>query len=308
MKNKNLGDWAIALTVVTCSAVLLIALLFALTGSGFTKPSRIVLVNFHDVTGVSVSAAVKYAGAKAGKVAMIRMLSPEERLATGDPLNAVQVTLALNKNVPPLPDDIKASVAADTLLSDKFILLSGGSPQSEVLANGAVLQGITPTTFDKLARDVDSAIEGIRGLMGGTQGETKDVFERLRLVLENTQGLLDEAKPVVTDARALAADARQLIAENKVPVTRAVKSLDQAAVSISQLSAKGNSLLTNNEKKINASIASLLVSIENLKVTSTYTKIFSRNLALKPSQIIWGGRPPILPTETEILRSAKPIE
>ena len=103
MKNRNFGDWAIALTVVACSVVLFLALALALSGTMLGKPGRALRVNFHDVMGITPGAQVKYGGAMAGKVAGIRMLTLQERAATGDPLNTVEVTLALNDNVPPLP-------------------------------------------------------------------------------------------------------------------------------------------------------------------------------------------------------------
>jgi len=103
MKNRNFGDWAIALTVVACSVVLFLALALALSGTMLGKPGRALRVNFHDVMGITPGAQVKYGGAMAGKVAGIRMLTLQERTATGDPLNNVEVTLALNDNVPPLP-------------------------------------------------------------------------------------------------------------------------------------------------------------------------------------------------------------
>ena len=309
MKNKNHSDWAVALTVIVCSAVLLVALLFALSGKALGRPARTICANFHDVTGISLNAAVKYAGATAGKISGIRMLSPAERLATGDPLNAVQVSLALNKNVPALPSDIEVSVAADTLLSDKFILLDGGSPAAPALADGAVVQGVTPTNFDKLARDVDGAIEGLRGMLHGTQGETGDIFERLRTLLRDTQALVSEARPVVEDAKALASDARQLIADNKESITRAVVRLDKAATAIEQLAARGDSLFVNNERKITFTLSDFRVTAENLKVTSTYAKFLIRSLAQRPSQLLWGNsRPPLLPSEQEILQARKPIE
>ena len=129
--------------------------------------------------------------------------------------NAIEVTLALNDSVPSLPKDITASVAVDTLLSDKFILLSGGSSNSQSLTADTAFQGITPTTFDKLTRDIDAAIAGLRRIMSGTQGEAGDIFDRIRALLTDTQSLLTQAKPVLEDARSLTADARQLVATTK---------------------------------------------------------------------------------------------
>ncbi|HEY5768772.1 MAG TPA: MlaD family protein [Terrimicrobium sp.] len=308
MKNRNFNDWAVALAVIACSILLFLALAFALSGTTLGQPSRPLRVNFHDVTGISLGSQVKYAGAIAGKVSGIRMLSSQERADSGDPLNAIQVMVALNSGVPPLPADITASVAADTLLSDKFVLLSGGGSNSQSLAPDAVLQGISPTTVDKLVRDLDVTIEGLRGMLGGTKGQPGDIFERLRLLLTEVQSLVSDAKPVLQDAKALAADARQLIAENKVPVSRAITQLDKSAAALETLASSGNKLVVNNEKKLASTISDFKVTAENLKITSTYAKILIRSLSERPSQLIWGrSKPPPLPSERQILKSSAPL-
>lgn len=307
MKNKNLNDWLIALAVIVCSAVLFWVLAQALSGTVPGTGARTVRVNFPDAMGINLGAQVKYAGALVGKVAAIQILSAEERLASGDPRNAVQVLLVLNDSVPPLPADTRVTVAADTLLSEKLILIHAGDPSGPVLDPGAVVQGIPPTTFDQLVRNIDGTLEGLKDLLGGTGDKTGDLFQNLHAILGDTQGLLDEAKPVLADARVLAADARQLIAETKAPITRTVGQLEKTTGTLDALATRANALVVNNEKSLNTAIADAKVTLENLKVTSTYTKILARNLTLRPSQLIWGGKPPPLPSEREILRSARPI-
>jgi ABC-type transporter Mla subunit MlaD len=322
MRNKNFNDWAVALIVIACSIMLFLALAFALSGKVLGAPSRPLRVNFHDVTGVTLGSQVKFAGAIAGKVASIRMLTPDERTKSGDPLNAVQLLLAINAGVPPLPSDVSVSIAADTLLSDKFVLVSGGSSQATPLAADAVLQGIPPTTFDKLTREMDGAIESLRGMLSGTKGEAGDIFDQVRRLLSEAQGflaaahpvvqdaqsLLTEARPVVQDAKALTTDARQLIVDNKEPISRAIQQLDKSASALGKLASDGSNLVANNEKKLNAVISDFKVTSENLKVTSTYAKILIRSLSQRPSQLIWGtSKPPPLPSEQQILRSSKPL-
>jgi ABC-type transporter Mla subunit MlaD len=308
MKDKNFNDWAVALAVIACSILLLLALAFALSGRTMGQPSGTLRINFHDITGISLGSQIKYAGAIAGKVSGIRMLSSKERADSGDPLNAIQVALALNSGVPPLSADITASIAADTLLSDKFILLSGGSSNSPPLPADAVLQGISPIAFDKLSRDIDVTIEGLRNALNGTEGEPHDFFERLRLLLTETQSLLTEARPVIEDAKALAADARQLVADNRIPISQAVSQLANSASAFEKLAASGNRLVVNNEKKLTATISDFKVTSENLKITATYAKILIRSLSQRPSQLIWGNsKPPVLPSEQEILRSSAPL-
>jgi ABC-type transporter Mla subunit MlaD len=322
MKNKTFNDWAVALAVIACSILLLLALAFALSGTSLGKPTRSLRINFHDVTGVSLGSQVRYAGAIAGRVSEIRMLGIRERSESGDPLNAVQVTVALNSNVPPIPGDAAASIAADTLLSDKFILLSGGSAMAPPLEADAVLQGISPTTFDKLTRTLDTTLEALRGMVGGTKGEAGSIVDRIRSLLTETQSLigdarpllqdaqslLNDAKPVVQDAKVLTTDARQLIAENRAPLTRAITQLEKSAGAFEAVATSANRLLVQNEKKLASAISDFNVTSQNLKITSTYTRILIRSLTQRPSQLIWGTRrPPVLPSKEEILRNPSPL-
>ena len=308
MKNRNFNEWGVALAVIACSVVLFLALAFALSGTMISRPDRVVKANFPDITGISIGSKVKFAGANAGKVSGIRVLTLEERAKDPNPLNAVQITLALEDNLS-LPSDTTVSVSADTLLSDKFVLLSGGTASSPPLGPDVVLQGIPPTPFDQLARDIDGVIGGLNGLLGGnTKGDTRDIFDRLRALLSDTQGLITEAKPAVDDIRQLTSDAKQLISENKTQISDSIVSLNKTATAFEQLAKNGNDLIVNNENKLNGTIADLKVTSENLKVTSTYTKMLVRSLSQKPSQLLWGNsKPPTLPSEQQILRSTKPI-
>jgi ABC-type transporter Mla subunit MlaD len=329
MKNRNFSDWAVALSVIACSAILFAALALALNGTMLGKPARTLLVNFPDVTGINLGGQVKYGGAGAGRISAVRILTPEERLASGDPRNTVQVTLALTKVVPPLPTDITVTVAADTLLSDKFLLLSGGTPGGPVLADGAVLQGVPPVTIDELSRNLDDTLNGLRGLVGGSGDQTGDLFKRVHGLLDTTDGLLGETrrligetKPVVQEAQALVTqtkgvvneagelfnaadvvvkDAGDLISENRGPIKRTFARLEVAAGTFDQLATRGNAFFANNEKKLSEAIAVFLATGQNLKVTSAYAEILTRTLAERPSRLLWGGRANDVPTREQIL-------
>jgi hypothetical protein len=96
-----------------------------------------------------------------------------------------------------------------------------------------------------------------------------------------------------------------LVAENRAPISRAIAQLEGAAGAIEKLAVSGDELVSNNERKLNSAISDLKVSSENLKITSTYAKIFIRSLSQRPSQLIWGtSKPPPLPSEQQILRSS----
>jgi ABC-type transporter Mla subunit MlaD len=335
MKNRNFSDWVVALSVIACSAVLLAALAMALSGTVLGRPARSVLVNFPDVTGISPGAPVKYGGANAGRVAGIRMLTPEERIASGQPANTVQVTLALTAAVPPLPADVTVSVSADTLLSDKFLLITGGSPAGPVLAEQVVLQGIPPVSVDELSRSLNTVLVAVQGMMGGGTLDAAPVVEQIRgtlgkadnllqdahslitaagPVLQDAQGLITQTKSVVTQAGTLVTDVgtavtsvNGLVADNREPIARTVTQLERTAASLDQLAGRGKTLLGTVEPKLTGLLTDFRLVGQNLKVTSTYTEILTRSLAERPSRLIWGGRNNRLPSRVEILRAAGPF-
>ena len=92
---RNLSDYIVALSVIICSAVLLAALTFALSGYRLKKPARTLQVDYEDVTGVKLHSEVRYAGAPAGHVITMHHLSPEQRAAGANKRNAVRVTCSV---------------------------------------------------------------------------------------------------------------------------------------------------------------------------------------------------------------------
>lgn len=318
---KRASDSWIAISVIACSIVLFVALAIGLSGRALIREGHYVRVRFHDITGIKVSSQVKFAGAPAGLVSGARMLTAAERAS--DPGNLVEVTLNLFKDVPPLTKNARVSIAADTLLSDKFVQLQDEGGAAPPLAEGEILVGTSPTTFDKLAKNVDDAIEGLRKTMGGDAGDhAKDLFTKIDLVVDEAREILDGLKPVLkdlgvamadakttmADAKAAMADTRSLIADNKPGITQAVARVDSAAGSMESLAKKGEALVQDNSKNLTAAVSGFRVTSDNLKVTSTYAKFLIKDFSERPARLIWGGgRPPAFPSHQEILNSRQPL-
>src|SRR6516225_11263530 len=138
---RTLSDYLVALFVIACSIVLLAALTFALSGYRLKKPTRILQINYEDVTGIKINSEVRYAGAPAGRVIAMRHLSAKEREGSANKKDAVRVTVDLGETIPPLPSDVTATLSSDTMLSPKFVSLSAGTPGGQTLANNAVIEG-----------------------------------------------------------------------------------------------------------------------------------------------------------------------
>src|SRR5207237_2188320 len=140
---RNVSAYLVALFVIACSIVLLAALTFALSGYRLKKPTRVLQINYEDVTGIKVNSEVRYAGAPAGRVIAMRHLTAQEREASANKKDAVRVTVSLNEGIPPLPVDVTATLSSDTMLSPKFVALSAGTPGGQTLPNNAEIEGHT---------------------------------------------------------------------------------------------------------------------------------------------------------------------
>lgn len=315
MKIRNPGDWVIASSVIVCSIVLFTALAIALTGTFLGRPGHVFYADFVDISGLGVNSEVKFAGASAGMIVGVRILTPTERLELDNPDKSIRVTIGLHSSVPQVPSDVVASVASETLLSEKFLQLSAGSPSAPPLPPESVISSISPTTFDQLVRNADTAIVGISRLVGGAGGEAGNLFLEVRTLLSETQGLISEARPVITSLHAFADEAKSLVAENRAPINRTITGLEQTSLSLERasqsfenLANQGSKVLQSTDKKLSSAFADLEVTSQNAKIATTFARILALRLAQNPSQLVWGRKtPPPLPTDREILLSPKPI-
>ncbi|MEO6845873.1 MAG: MlaD family protein [Chthoniobacterales bacterium] len=300
MKKHEFSNYILALTVVACSAILFGALAFALGGKTFSRVGRDTKANFADITGIKVGSQVKFSGALAGIVTRVRILPMEERVKSTNPGNAIQLTLSLYKSVPPLPNDTSATIVADTLLSDKFVELSAGTPSSPALTQNDALQGLTPVTFDAIARSSGTIMSTLDTLSASMNGDAKSILPALKEFLAQAQG-------AASDARAMVKEISLFVQNTKQPAQDTLAKLEDAAKRLQSLSQSAESLVKNNEKDIRNTIVNLDVTMQNMKVTSTYAKIFTQTLAERPSILVWGNRNLPVPTQQQILRSVKPI-
>jgi len=293
---RNLSDYIVALTVVSCSIVLLAALTIALSGFRLKKPTRTLQIDYEDVTGIKLHSEVRYAGAPAGRVIGMRHLSATERNGSKNKRDAVRVTVNLDENIPPLPSDVQATLSADTLLAPKFVALSAGTPGGKTLPNDSVIEGhpaygieqITAAAgplFDHanvLLDNLNSAVSDLKTDLAGFMPKlpflvesAKTDFDELQKVIQGLTGIEDQAGTVLGTAGDV---------------------LDSAG-----------DFISDTNKQLDEQLKQLHVSLLNLKVISTQAKAITETLGEKPSRLIFGGKANQLTPEQEILKSSKPL-
>jgi len=321
MKSKNWSQYIIPVLVIVCSLILLATLTFALGGFSWKSKGRTLEVEFQDVTGVKLHSPVRYAGSIAGSIVRIRYLEPQERRNGRDRRNAVRVTLQLDERVPALPSDVRAGLSSETILGEKFIALSAGSPEAPPLPDGAVIQGQDLIAFDELARSAQSAIENVNQILTKLNSDYPTLIPRLAGLLGQGSSLLLQGSNLVSNADGAVAKVSEIIgrlksdysdlvpkltsllAQGKVVATNADLALHQ----VNALISRADNLIKNNEDNLGQIVAELHVASQNLKVITTYTKALTATLGEKPSRLIWGRGKNQLPSEKEILESPTPV-
>jgi len=322
---RNLADYIVALTVIACSALLVCALTIALSGwHGRSRGSEhIQEIDFPDVTGIHMRSEVRYAGAPAGSVIAMRLLSIAERRGADGVQkdNAVRVTVELRPTVPSLTEDVQASLSSDTLLSDKFVALSAGSPDAPLLSAGVIIQGRNSGGLDRLAdsigplvssvepllKKVDTILQSVEPVIKKT-GEAVDVLKGgLGDALPRISKLADGLKATSDGAELTLKRIDRLIEDVDEPVKSDLKEIKVAIVQLDQTLGEADRFISHTDKNLGPRLQELAVVLENLKVVSTHAKALTQALGEKPNRLIFSGKPKTLTPEAEILRSDKPL-
>jgi ABC-type transporter Mla subunit MlaD len=321
---KNLSDYVVALVVILCSLVLLGALTYALSGRHGKSSDRTLEIDYPDVTGIKLHSEVRYAGAMAGTVTNIRLLTFAEREAAQTEeqrKNAVRVTVTLLKDVPLIPSDVRASLAAETLLSEKFVALSAGTPTAPKLANGAILQGHSGGGLDGLFEAVGPLAESLPHLLATAEEllksmnpllkHTGDAVDSVKVAVDDigprASKLLDGMKATSDSADLAVKRLEKMIADADGPLKGDLEELKTSMIKIQGTLNSANQLITHTDKNLDARLQELAVVFQNLKVVSTHAKALTQALGEKPNRLIFSGKPQKLTSEEEILRSNKPV-
>ena len=313
---KNFSDYVVALGVLFCSAALLGVLTYALTGWRHKEGERTLNVDFADVTGIRIHSELRYAGAPAGSVTAVRLLTFEERLAAREDQqrNAVRVSLRLFQGVPELPEDVRASLASDTLLSEKFVALSAGSATAKRLADAQVLQGVSGGSIDDLVNSVGPFLQSVEGTVAELKPlvkTTKETVESLKTgiadVMPRITGVADSAKSAATAAETLLKRADKLITDNEGAVKCDLEELRTALVKVQTALQHVDGFVGNTDKQLSGRMQELSVVLQNLKVATTHVKAFGKAIGEKPSKVIFSGKQAELASEEVILKSNKVV-
>ena len=311
---RNLSDYLVALAVIACSLILLGALTLALSDYRLKKPDRVLQIDYQDVTGIKVHSEVRYAGAPAGRVIGMRLLTPAERTASANKLDAVRLTISIDAGIPPIPSDSVASLGADTLLGQKFISLSAGNAAAPTLANNAVIEGHPAYGIEELTRaagplldnantllaNANNMVTNANGAVTTLKGDLADLMPKVSAVAVSAQG-------VSKSADVLLARATKLIADSEGGIKVDLAELESVTKALKELLKNADGAIARTDSQIQEQMKALHVVLLNLKVVSTYGKALTQDLSEKPNRLIFSGKANKLTPEAAILTSETPL-
>ncbi|MGI8432046.1 MAG: MlaD family protein [Chthoniobacterales bacterium] len=289
---KDFSDYLVALAVILCSVVLLAALTIALSGYRLHPPGRTLRLDYEDVTGIKVHSEVRYAGAPAGRVIAMKHLTVKERAAKKNQKDAVRVTVELDDSLPPLPNDIAASLGSDTLLSPKFVALSAGTPGKPTLPNHAVIEGTPAFSFEQITSQIGPVLTNAKKLVENLDGTVTTLKGTITTVKSDLGLFLPKLSPVADSAKVDLDDLKKTIAGLNGVETKAGSVFDTAGT-----------FLGSTDQQLRKQMDELHVILLNLKVITTHAKALVDTLAEKPNRIIFSGKANKLTPEAEILKS-----
>ncbi len=311
---KHVGDYLVTFFVILCSAALLAALTFGLSGRKIRDGDRILYIDFPDISGIKLYSQVRYGGALAGEVREIRHLGLSERNRNSNPENTVRIAVVLDKDLPRLPENIDVGLGSDTLLSEKFVALKGGDPDGGVLQNGAIVSGVPGMDFDRITQKAEGLLASagklvatMDPLLNGADGLLGDLRKRLDATMPKLDEFIDTAKEITASANRLIAHANSFIGDNEETVSENLLELRHVLGSLKHLLAKATGFVGRTDAEVEARMEELEVILENLKVATTHAKAITETLGERPSRLIWPSKRRKLPSERTILRSGRPV-
>jgi ABC-type transporter Mla subunit MlaD len=164
------------------------------------------------------------------------------------------------------------------------------------------------TGGEVLMSSAGSAAEEVQALLASLRETSPDLASRIGSIVENSDETMQNARQAMDEASALLADVREDYPDLRQKVTQLLDNGEKLASVAQAMIERVNEMIENNDENVNIALKELRVVLQNLKVTSTYTKAFTRTVGERPWRIVWGGEPHQLPSEKDILENGDPIQ
>lgn len=209
------------------------------------EPTYRVFVDFDNPGGLQSGAPVRISGVKVGRVTSIEFRGGVVNPETQEPEPPIRVVAQIeNRYRQAIRENSRWFVTSQGVLGEMFLAIEPGAYDKPVLADGAVVQGISPPRLDLLLSESYALLH--KAYLGLSENEQKvgEIFDGLHKTLTTTGNLLERNQNkldnIVTNVEGLSGDARQAVAAAREryvdgpQVTRILNNVERVSGSLNE--------------------------------------------------------------------------
>ena len=250
------------------SFAILVVMIFAVSDvQSLFKKKKDIKVLFLASDGIEKNAPVRLSGLKVGKVTNIRV-APEQN-------DKIELTLSVFSDTV-IKRDTEASIKTQGLIGGKYVELSGGSPKSPAVEPGGMIIGeesFKVEDLTKMSLEVVGKLKRIAYNIDKTVGDPA-LAKSIKSTIANLQDVSSNIKDMTSS--------KDEVAQGLKNLPEILKKIDASAESLKAITAKSDTIVSENKKNIDAAMVSFKEMAQNLKETTDDVKSHPWKLLRKP--------------------------
>lgn len=280
--------------LVIFSIVLLTAFLIMISGLDLFKSTKIYFARFQNTSGLEVGSLVRFGGMEIGKVKNVR-IAPDNN-------SQIQFTLEVDEEIP-IKEDSEALITSIGIMGEYYIEVTTGTPNSELLPSGSMLQCrellpmmMLTESVDKITQQLSVTIESVNKILGDeNQQQIHQLFVNLNQLLEDNQqavsSMMINMNAVLADLNSMGDKLDTLLLDNQESITGAIGQLEQTLTNSQSLILDFQRTMKNVDQMIVTQNGNYDQIMENLRRTSSNLDDFTKSIKEKPWSLIRKSSP-----------------
>jgi len=275
--------------LVFSSIVLLVVFLIIISGLDLFKSTKIYFARFKNTSGLEVGSLVRFGGMEIGTVKNVR-IAPDNN-------SQIEFMLEVDENIP-IKEDSEALITSIGIMGEYYIELTTGTPNSNLLSPGSMLncKELLPMmmlteSVDKITQQLSVTIESVNKILGKeNQQQIHQLFVNLNRLLEDNQhavtSMMTNMNAVLADLNSMGDKLDTLLLDNQESITSAIGQLEKTLTNSQELIQDFQHTMKNVDQMIVNQNGSYDQIMENLRRTSRNLDDFTKSIKEKPWSLI----------------------
>lgn len=274
---------------VGISIILLIAILFVVSGLNLFESTKIYRAQFQYTSGIEVGSIVRYGGMEVGTIKEVKIADSDN--------SRIEFVIEIDEKIP-VKEDSKVFITSIGIMGEYYIEISTGSATSALVPAGSLLstKDVTPLmmlteTVDKLTEQLSETISGINKLLGNdNQVQIHEILVNLNGLLDDNQhsinSMMENMNSLLANVNKMGQTFDKLLEENQGSIAGSIRQLE-ATLKQSHLTVKQFQQTIEGVNQMLASQNGNYDAImENLNRTSRNLDEFTRTIKDQPWSLV----------------------